>query len=85
MTANVFEALASARAAIDQTRLARLTTRSAIHRSRASLAETRAQLVFLRHAVGSGKTASRRKIEGEAAAEAQRLLDALKQIQSQNA
>jgi transposase len=70
MTANAAEALESARAGIDQTRLARLTTQSAIQRSRASLAETRAQLVFLRHAVGNSIIASGPPVEGEASTEA---------------
>ncbi len=84
MTANAAEALESARAGIDQIRLARLTTRSAIQRSRASLAETRAQLVFLRHAVGDGIIASGPQV-GEASTEARRLLEALRQIQNENA
>jgi transposase len=85
MTANAAEALESARAGIDQTRLARLTTQSAIQRSRASLAETRAQLVFLRHAVGDSIIASGPQVEGEASTEARRLLEALRQIQNENA
>jgi hypothetical protein len=60
------------RVAVDQARLSRLATQSAIERSRTSLAETRALLVALRYAVRG---------DGEAAMEAKRLLAALTKIQ----
>jgi hypothetical protein len=64
---NSTEALVRARVLIDQIRLSRLATQSAIGRSRESLAETRAALVAMKHA---HLTALRRTV--------QRRIDALK-------
>jgi hypothetical protein len=50
---NSSEALVRARVAVDEARLSRLATQSAIERSRTSLAETRALLVALRYAYSS--------------------------------
>ena len=61
------EALVRARVSIDQIRLSRLATQTAIERSRDSLSETRAALVAMKHA---HLTALRRKV--------QRRIDALK-------
>jgi hypothetical protein len=69
--------------AVDQARLSRLATQSAIERSRTSLAETRALLVALRFAVRGREVevSQPQKIDGEAAMEAKRLLGALSKIQ----
>jgi hypothetical protein len=71
------------RVAVDQARLSRLATQSAIERSRTSLAETRALLIALRYAVRGREVevSQPRKIDGEAAMEARRLLAALTMIQ----
>ena len=61
------EALVRARVSVDQIRLSRLATQSAIERSRDSLSEARAALVAMKHAY---LTALRRKV--------QRRIDALK-------
>ena len=61
------EALVRARVSIDQIRLSRLATQTAIERSRDSLSETRAALVAMKHA---HLTALRRRV--------QRRIDALK-------
>ena len=61
------EALVRARVSVDQIRLSRLATQTAIERSRDSLSETRAALVAMKHA---HLTALRRKV--------QRRIDALK-------
>ena len=61
------EALVRARVSVDQIRLSRLATQTAIERSRNSLSETRAALVAMKHA---HLTALRRKV--------QRRIDALK-------
>ena len=61
------EALVRARVSIDQIRLSRLATQTAIERSRDSLSETRAVLVAMKHA---HLTALRRRV--------QRRIDALK-------
>jgi hypothetical protein len=81
VASNSSEALVRARIAVDQTRLSRLATQSAIERSRSSLAETRALLVALRYAVRGREARRRQRIEGEAATEARRLLAALTKIQ----
>jgi hypothetical protein len=80
---NSSEALVRARVAVDQARLSRLATQSAIERSRTSLAETRALLIALRYAVRGREVevSQPRKIDGEAAMEARRLLAALTMIQ----
>jgi hypothetical protein len=80
---NSSEALVRARVAVDQARLSRLATQSAIERSRTSLAETRALLIALRYAVRGREVevGQPRKIDGEAAMEARRLLAALTMIQ----
>jgi hypothetical protein len=80
---NSSEALVRARVAVDQARLSRLATQSAIERSRTSLAETRALVVALRYAVRGREVevSQLRKIDGEAAMEAKRLLAALSKIQ----
>src|SRR5262245_5723053 len=57
---NPIEALVRARIAIDQVRLSRLATQSAIERSRDSLAQTRSALAALR---SFDSTAIRRKIQ----------------------
>lgn len=61
------EALVRARVSVDQIRLSRLATQSAIERSRDSLSEARAALVAMKHA---HFTALRRNV--------QRRIDALK-------
>ena len=61
------EALVRARVSVDQIRLSRLATQTAIERSRDSLSETRAALVAMKHA---HLTALRRRV--------QRRIDALK-------
>ena len=61
------EALVRARVSIDQIRLSRLATQTAIERSRDLLSETRAALVAMKHA---HLTALRRRV--------QRRIDALK-------
>ena len=60
VSANPTEALVRARIAIDQVRLSRLATQSAIERSRDSLAQTRSALAALR---SSDSAAIRRKIQ----------------------
>jgi hypothetical protein len=78
------EGVLRARVAIDQVRLSRLATQTAIGRSRASLAETRGLIVALRFAVKSRRARSPELIQGGAAAEAQRLLGALTKVQNEN-
>jgi hypothetical protein len=81
---NLSEALVRARVALDQARLSRLATQSAIEHSRTSLAETRVLLVALRYAVGGREARRRQIIQGKAATEARRLLEALAKIQNEN-
>jgi hypothetical protein len=76
------EALVRAQVAVHEARLARLTTQSAIERSRSCLAETRALLVALRFA--NRKAHRFQFIGGEAATEAKRLLAALIKIQNES-
>jgi hypothetical protein len=80
MEPNSSEALLRAQVAVDQVRLSRLATQSAIERSRSSLAETRALLVALRFAVRSRGARRHQRIRGDAATEAKRLLAALTKI-----
>ena len=77
------EGVLRARVAIAQVRLSRLATQTAIGRSRASLAETRGLIVALRFAV-KGQRARSPEPQGGAAAQAQRLREALTKIQSEN-
>jgi hypothetical protein len=55
------------RVAVDQARLTRLATQTAIERSRTSLAETRALIVALRFAARNGGIRRPPMIEGNAA------------------
>jgi hypothetical protein len=85
MTAsNITEALVKARLGIDQTRLARLSTQTAIERSRHSIAKMRTLLDGLAHLPRRAHH-SPGIIKGEAAAEAQKLLLALTKIKKHNA
>jgi len=85
MTApNVIEALVKARLAIDQTRLARLSTQSAIEKSRHSLAEIRTLLDAFAHSPRAAHRNRRMITKGEAATEARKLLAALIKIKDQN-
>jgi hypothetical protein len=72
------------RVAVDQARLTRLATQTAIERSRTSLAETRALIVAFRFAAQNGGIRRPPMIEGNAAEEAKRLLRALTKIQSEH-
>ena len=78
------EMLLRARVAVDQARLTRLATQTAIERSRTSLAETRALIVAYRFAARSGNVRRPPIIQGQAATEAQRLLTTLAKIQNEN-
>jgi hypothetical protein len=78
------ESLLRTRVAVDQVMLSRLSTQSAIERSRTSLAETRALLVALRYAVRDQVARSPRLIRGSTAIEAERLLASLTKIQNEN-
>ena len=80
---NCPEAVLRARVAIDQVRLSRLATQSAIERSRASLAEARRLLVALQFAVKNRQAGPLKiQIQSDAAGEAQRLMAALIKIQN---
>jgi hypothetical protein len=81
---NCPEALLRARVAIDQVRLSRLATQSAIERSRASLAEARSLLVALRFAVKNRQARPLKLIQGDTAVEAQHLLATLTKIQNES-
>ena len=72
------EVLLRVRVAIDQVRLSRLATQSAIERSRGSLAEARRLLVALRFAGENRRPLTLKiPIRSSAAVEAQRLMAAL--------
>ena len=82
---NCPEAVLRARVAIDQVRLSRLATQSAIERSRASLAEARRLLVALQFAVKNRQAGPLKiQIQSDAAVEAQHLMEALTRIQNDN-
>jgi hypothetical protein len=82
---NCPEAVLRARVAIDQVRLSRLATQSAIERSRASLAEARRLLVALQFAVKNRQAGPLKiQIQSDAAVEAQHLMEALTKIQNDN-
>jgi hypothetical protein len=83
-TPNSSEMLLRAQVAVDQARLSRVETQTAIERSRTSLAKTRALLVALRFAARNGNVRRPPIIQGQAASEAQRLLTALTKIQNEN-
>jgi hypothetical protein len=79
------EALLRARVAIDQVRLSRLATQSAIERSRVSLAEARSLLVALKFAVKNRQAGPLKiQIQSDTAVEAQNLMAALTKIQNNN-
>jgi hypothetical protein len=82
---NCPEAVLRARVAIDQVRLSRLATQSAIERSRASLAEARRLLVALQFAIKNRQAGPLKiQIQSDAAVEAQHLMEALTKIQNDN-
>jgi hypothetical protein len=85
MTApNSSEILLRTRVAVEQARLTRLATQTAIERSRTSLAETRALIVALRFAARNGNVRRPPIIQGKSATEARHLLVALTKIQTEN-
>jgi hypothetical protein len=83
-TPNSSEMLLRAQVAVDQARLSRVETQTAIERSRTSLAETRALLIAIRFAARNGNVRRHPIIQWQAASEAQRLLTALTKIQNEN-
>jgi hypothetical protein len=82
---NYPEAVLRARVAIDQVKLSRIATQSAIKRSRASLAEARSLLVALGFAVKNRQARpSKFKFKVIPRGEAQHLIEALTKIQNDN-